>query len=207
MQSPRIYRDISQGSEEWHAMRCGVITASRFKDVLARGKGKTRRSYMVELAGEILTGIPHEGYRSKAMRSGTEREPEARKQYSLMSGYSVEEVAFVTREDVPGVGVSPDCLVVGEPGIVEIKCPQTNTQLKNWQEQRLPSEYLAQVQGQLWITGRDWCDWVSRDHRIDGVAGYVCVRVERDDDYIKEMAAKIADFRNELLELVRQARG
>lgn len=205
MQKPIIH-DVEQGTEEWYRLRLGVVTASRFKDVLSKGQGKTRKSYMFELAAEILTSENADSFQSKDMVSGIEREPEAIEFYSLMTGYNIRKVGFITRPDIPGVGVSPDCLV-GDDGLAEIKCPRTTTQLKRWQDKRLPSEYVAQVQGQLWISCRKWCDWVSRDHRIDGDASYLRVPVERDEEYIANLASEVQKFRVELEEMVINARG
>jgi len=201
-----IIKDIEQGSEEWHEMRLAVITASRFKDVLAGGQGKTRFSYMRELAAEALTGEAAKLYSNEYMEWGVQTEPQAKSMYELRTGNSVEEVAFVRDSDFSGVGVSPDGLIA-EDGLIEIKCPKTTTQIETFLSGDMPKMHKAQVQGQLWITGRSWCDFVSFDPRIDGAASWFCVRIERDQDYINTLQSKVLDFKNELDLLLTKLRG
>lgn len=195
----QIIEGIEQGTEEWHALRCGVVTASNFSKVLAKGKDKTRMAYMMEIAAEIITGLPVESFSNASMRWGTEHEPQARANYELESGNSVKQVTFIT--GVMGVGCSPDGLV-NENGMFESKCPKTVTQIDYFLKNKLPSTYKAQVQGQLWVAERDWCDFVSFDPRINGPSGYFKTRVFRDDDYIGDLAKKTDIFLDELNELL-----
>ena len=194
-----IIKDIKQGSDEWLELRLGKVTASRLSDVIAKGRGsnpsKTRESYMLQLAAEILTGDAQDGYTNKYMEWGNQCEPQARSMYEFDSGNDVEEIAFVKVDD--WFGVSPDGLV-GDDGLIEIKCPKTTTQIERFLKSEFPSEYKAQVQGQLLATGRDWCDFVSFDPRINGEAQYFCIRVGRDEEYIKELGEKIQLFISEL---------
>ena len=199
-----IIRDLEQGTPEWFALRLGVITGSKFKDVLAKGAGKTRKSYMYQLAAEMVTGEMEESFTNAAMQWGTENEPAARAMYELESGLDVDEVCFVKRDDF--IGVSPDGLV-GEMGLVEFKCPKTTTQIETFLSGKMPTGHKAQVQGQIWVCERDWCDFVSFDPRIDGDAGYVCYRQERDDEYIKELEEACYKFSDELQQMVKTLRG
>ena len=199
-----IVKDIEQGSPEWLELRCGVVTASRFKDVMAGGAGKTRKAYMLELAAELLTDEPQESYSNAYMEWGTQTEPQARSMYEFISGNDVEQVAFIKGKQ--GVGVSPDGLV-GDSGLVEIKCPKTTTQISTYLGGSMPSSHLPQVQGQLWVADREWCDFVSFDPRINGVASYFCVRVHRDDNYIKTLEGAVDNFIFELNETVKVLRG
>lgn len=201
-----IIEDIEQGTEAWHEMRLGVITASRFKDVLAGGKGLTRLAYMRELAAEILTGEAAEFFKNSYMEWGTETEPQAKAMYELRRGVEVKEVTFVKDSTFNGVGVSPDGMV-GDSGLVEIKCPKTTTQIETFLNGVMPKSHTAQVQGQLWITGRDWCDFVSFDPRINGESSWFCVRIERDEKYIAELQSKVITFKSELDLLIKQLRG
>ena len=192
----KIIRDIAQGSEEWHKMRLFKITASRVSDVLSKGRGsapsKTAESYMIELIAEKLTGQPKPFFENDAMRHGTATEPQARAMYEINNDFvSVEEVAFIELNEF--VGVSPDGLI-GEDGMLEIKCPNTTTQLKRALSDDYSADYKAQIQMQLWVSGRKWCDFVSFDPRIDCAAGYLQQRVERDEDYIAEMKIKVELF-------------
>lgn len=200
----QIISDIEQGSDEWHALRYGWITASKFKDVISSGRGgaesKTRKSYMFQLAGEILTEAREEGFTSEYMEWGTKTEPQARAMYELDTGNTVDQVSFI-RHDSIKAGCSPDGLV-GDNGLIEIKCPKTTTQIETFLSGKMPTAHNAQVQGQLWISEREWCDFVSFDPRINGQSGYFKTRVFRDEDYIKELESKIIKFESDLLEIV-----
>ncbi len=200
-----IIKDIEQGSEEWLALRAGKITASRFSDVMAKGRGnapsKTRESYIKQLAAEIITGQPEESYSNKYMEWGNECEPQARSMYEFKHDCDVEQVAFIERDEM--VGVSPDGLI-GDNGLIEIKCPKTTTQIDYYLKGDFPSTYKAQVQGQLWVSEREWCDFVSFDPRINGSASYFEVRVHRDEEYISELNKQIRFFVNELNELLER---
>lgn len=202
---PEIIEDIEQGSDEWHELRRETITASKFKDVMSKGAGKTRKAYMYQLAAESITGEVAESYSNDAMLWGTETEPQARAMYELESGNSVDEVAFV-KHDTKKIGVSPDGLI-GLDGLVEIKCPKTTTQIETFLSGKMPSYHKAQVQGQLWITGRAWLDFVSFDPRIDGEASYFCVRIERDDEYIKDLEQACYAFSDELNKMISTLKG
>ena len=148
----RIIHDIQQGSEEWLQLRLGKVTASRMKDVMTNGRGgapsKTAESYMIELAIEAVTGKSLPFFENDAMRHGTATEPQARAMYELISGNEVTEVAFIEHDDF--VGVSPDGLV-GLNGGLEIKCPNTKTQVERYLfDVGLPQEYYWQVHGCIW---------------------------------------------------------
>ena len=199
-----IIKDVEQGTDEWLNLRFGWITASRFKDVMAGGAGKTRKAYMYHLAAEILTGERAESYTNEYMEWGTQTEPQARAMYELDSGNSVDQVAFI-RHDTLKAGCSPDGLI-GESGLVEFKCPKTTTQIETFLSGKMPTTHVAQVQGQLWISEREWCDFVSFDPRINGEASYFCIRVERDEKKIKEIEQAVIKFQDDLfatLELLR----
>jgi len=187
--------NCEQGSDLWLQSRLGVCSASRFKDVLSKGRGgspsKTRQSYLYQIAAEIITGQAQDLYTNDAMQWGTDNEPKARSMYEHLEGVEVEQVGFVLHNH--RVGVSPDGLV-GDKGLVEFKCPKTTTQIARVLEGVFPSEYKAQVQGQLWVCQREWTDFISFDPRITTDAGYFKIRVERDDVYIKELETKINEF-------------
>lgn len=204
----QIIKDIKQGTDEWKQLRLGKVTASRLSDVISNGRGsapsKTRASYMLQLAAETLTGEPEDSFNNKYMDWGNECEPQARSMYEFDSGNDVEEVAFVIASD--SFGVSPDGLV-GEDGLLEIKCPKTTTQIDRYLKGKFPTEYKAQVQGQLLATKRKWCDFVSFDPRISGAAQYFCIRVERDEEYIAELERGIEKFTTELVEMLEVLNG
>ena len=204
-----ILDHVEQGTDEWHEMRRGVITASRFKDVMSKGRGdapsKTRQSYMLELAAESLTGNVEHFEPNKYMQWGTEKEPEAKSMYELITDNEVAEVAFI-KHDTLNCGVSPDGLIDTNGGL-EIKCPKTTTQLETFLSGKMPSQHKAQVQGCLWVTERQWWDFVSFDPRIVGESSFFTVRVERDEDYIANLAEQISLFDSELQSLINKLKG
>ena len=204
-----IITTCEQGSDEWLSMRLGKITASRVKDVLTKGRGntpsKTLESYMVELMADILTGESKPFFENDAMRWGTETEPQARSMYEVNNGFvSVVEVAFVEHNEQ--VGISPDGLIADD-GLLEIKCPNTTTQIKRALSDDYSSDYKAQIQMQLWVTEREWCDFVSFDPRLDCAAGYLQRRVFRDEEYIEEMKVKVYAFVEKMNGLIKQLIG
>lgn len=205
----RIIENIRQNSDEWLELRVGKVTASKFKDVMTNGRGgkpsATAKTYMIKLVAEILRGEPMPFFENDAMRWGTETEPQARAMYELKNDVDVKEVAFVELNEF--VGVSPDGLV-GDDGLLEIKCPNTETQIKRFiDNEGLPKDYLAQVQGQLWVTGRQWCDFVSFDPRIDVKASYIQTRVYRDEEYIAELEEKVSIFVEEMKSMINKLTG
>ena len=201
-----IITGIEQGSDEWLNMRLGWITASKFKDVIAGGAGKTRKSYMYQLAAEAITGERVESFSNEYMEWGTATEPQARSMYEFDTGNTVEEVSFVKLNQLNKIGISPDGLI-GDDGGIEIKCPKTTTQIETFLSGKMPAIHKAQVQGSLWVTGREWWDFVSFDPRIDGDASYFKVRVERDEQYISELSEKCYKFEAELCEIISRLKG
>lgn len=188
--------EIIQGSEEWKALRLGKVTASRVSDVIAKtksGPSASRANYAAQLIAERLTGVPAESYTNAAMQHGTETEPEARAAYEFYQGVTVQEVAFVLHPTIDQAGCSPDGLV-GEDGLVEIKCPNTATHLETLLGQDVPSKYDAQMQFQMACTGRKYCDFVSYDPRMPENMRLFIRRVARNDTKIKEIENEVAGF-------------
>jgi hypothetical protein len=182
--------DCAQGEPEWFEARRGIPTASRFADVLAKGQGITRRKYLLTLAGEAITGEVAESYSNPHMERGHVMEQEACDLYSFAKDVEPEVVGFMRRGRA---GASPDRLV-GTDGMLEIKSKLPALHLDVLDKGKLPSEHVAQVQGQLWIAGRDWCDFVSYWPKLP----LFCIRVERDESYIATLSQAVADFVGEL---------
>lgn len=184
-----------QRTDEWFADRLGKATASRFGDVLAKirsGESAQRRNYRAQLVIERITEQPIDNYTSKEMQWGIETEAVARMEYELRNGVSVTEEGFMQHKKLMA-GASPDGLV-GKDGQIEIKCPNSATHIETLKRQDIPAQYIPQVQGQMWISGRKWNDFVSFDPRMPDNAQYFCIRVERDEDYIKNLEAEVAQF-------------
>lgn len=193
--------ELVQGSPEWLAARAGKITASRFSAVMAKnktaGEAATRRDYRWELLTERLTGRPVESYINKAMEWGTANEPLAREAYEAETGELVQRVGFILHPDHETIGCSPDMLV-GERGGGEIKCPYSSVVHVQTLKGGMPTEHRAQVQGAMWVTGRDWWDFVSFDPRMPEHLQLYIERVKRDEAYIAELAAECMRFEQEI---------
>jgi putative phage-type endonuclease len=195
---------MEQGSPEWLALRAGKVTASRVADVVARTKtgwGASRANYMAELIAERLTGEPAPSYSNAAMQWGTEKEPEARDYYEFFADASVEQVAFVHHPSIADSGASPDGLV-GEDGLVEIKCPNTATHIDTLLGATGPSKYMTQMQWQMACTGRKWCDFVSYDPRMPDSMRIFVSRIIRDDDMIAALEKDVTEFLAEVADKV-----
>lgn len=195
--------DCEQGSTEWFAARAGVATASEFSTVMAKGKdggaSVTRAKYLRQLAGEILTGeAAPEGYTNAHMERGKVMEDEARRRYAFMNAVAPQRVGFILGDIA---GCSPDSLI-GEDGGLEIKTAIPAVQIERLQRGTLPPEHKAQVQGCLWITGRQWWDFVSFWPRLPPLN----IRVERDEEYIAQIAKSVTAFNEELDSIVQSIR-
>lgn len=192
--SDLIVFNCEQGTPEWHEARRGVPTASCFAKVLAKGKGLTRKTYLYTLAGEILTGECAESYSNAHMERGHVMEDDARQLYAFDRDVVTTHVGFMRRDRV---GCSPDSLI-GDAGMLEIKTKLPHLQIEVLERDDLPPEHKAQVQGQLWVSGREWCDFVSYWPRLP----LFVTRVGRDEKYIASLAQEVADFIGELDALV-----
>lgn len=190
--------DCKQGSTEWFACRAGIPTASKFATVMAKGEGKTRSKYLRQLAGELLTGEPMESFTTLHMDRGKTMEDEARETYAFIHDADIRRVGFIRNGNK---GASPDSLV-GDEGGLEIKTALPDIQIERLMSGKLPPEHKAQVQGNIWISGREWWDFVSYWPKLP----MLTVRVFRDDIYIANMSAEIDAFNAELAELVERIR-
>ena len=198
--------DIVQGSDEWKQLRLGKVTASRVADMVARtksGYGASRANYAAQLIAERLTGVAAESYTNAAMQHGTDTEPEARNAYEFYQGVTVEQVAFVPHPTIADAGCSPDGLV-GDDGMVEIKCPNTATHLDTLLGRTVPAKYIDQMQFQMSCCGRQWCDFVSYDPRMPEHMRLFVQRVARDDNRIAELEAEAVTFLKEIAFKIEQ---
>lgn len=191
---------IVQGSPEWFAARLGKVTASKVADVVAKTKsgwGASRANYMAALIAERLTQTPADSFSNAAMQWGTEQEPLARVAYEFFTGRDVEQVGFVDHPSIPMTGASPDGLV-GEDGLVEIKCPNTATHIDTLLDGKVPGKYVIQMQWQMACTGRQWCDFVSFDPRMPEEMRLWIQRVDRDGPHIELLEEDVTRFLAEL---------
>jgi len=191
---------IEQGSDAWQAARTGKLTASRVADMLATvktGESASRKNLKADLIVERLTNQKTESFTSGAMNWGVETEPQARAAYEVMTGNFVDQIAFVDHPTIAMFGCSPDGLV-DDNGLIEIKCPNSATHLESLETQTIPKKYITQMQTQLCVTGRQWCDFVSFDPRLPEPLNLLIIRVERDDEYISMIESEAIKFLQEV---------
>lgn len=189
---------MQQQTDEWFAARVGRVTASRVSDIVAKTKSgwsASRANYMAQLIAERLTGEPYETYSSPAMQWGSETEEKAREAYEFITGSNVQQVGFVEHPTIKMSGASPDGLV-GDIGLVEIKCPNTATHIKTLLGGNIEKKYRVQMQWQMACTGRKWCDFVSFDPRMPMDMQIDIERVHADG--IDELEASVIEFIAEL---------
>ena len=198
--------EIIQGTDEWFAARLGKVTASRVADVIAKtktGYSASRDNYMAQLVCERLTGQKGESFSNSAMLWGTETEPQARAAYSAARFEIVEEVGFVNHPTIEAAGASPDGLV-GDLGLIEIKCPNTATHIDTLLSQTVPTKYITQMTWQMVCTGRHFCDFVSYDPRLPTELQMFIKRVEYDPVYGAMLEKEVIGFLKELDNKIEQ---
>ena len=191
---------VEQGSPEWFQMRLGKVTASRVADILAKtktGPSASRQNYLIELAIQRTTGIIQESYSNSAMEWGTQTEPQARVAYEVRTNNFVDQLAFVDHPSIEWFGCSPDGLV-SDRGLLEIKCPNSATHWEYFKSKKPPQKYFIQMQAQIAVTNKDWCDFVSFDPRMPDRSQLLIVRIDRDEAFIAEMEAEIKKFLDEV---------
>lgn len=181
-----VSNDI-QGSEEWLQSRLGRPTASNFSKLITpTGKpSSSAQGYINDLIAQKITGELPEFYKSEAMQRGNDLEPHAKAAYEFTYDVEVVEVGLCLHEAYE-CGCSPDGLI-GEDGGLEIKCPLPGTHVSYLRDGKLPTQYIPQVQGCLWITDREWWDFMSYHPSMENLI----VRVYRDQDYIEKLSAEV----------------
>ena len=194
-----------QQTEQWFTDRLGKATASRLADVLAKtktGYSASRANYMTQLVLERITKTRAESYSNAAMEWGVEQEPFARAAYEAHTGQMVEEVGFIQHPDIEDAGASPDGLV-GDDGMVEIKCPSSSTALECWLIHAqggnpVDAKYYAQMQWQMRCANRSWCDYVVFDPRMPAKAQLFVFRVQRNAEFLKIAEDEVITFLTEV---------
>lgn len=201
----QIIRDIEQGSEAWLQLRLGVATASNFDKIITAGgkESATLPKYALELATQCLLIAPEPSYKNEVMARGNELEPLARQAYQEETLQAVEEITMF-KSDCGNFGFSPDGLL-GDAGVIEIKCPLAITHAKYLLDNKIPTDYWQQVQGGLWVSGRKFCDFVSFNPNFKERSIFI-IRVERDEAFIAELARlaqKTITMRDEILRQIK----
>ena len=191
-----VFDKIEQNSPAWFEIRRGLPTASQFKAILAKGEGKTRAAYMRKLAAEIITGQPSEEFKRPEFDRGHAMEAEARNFYSFLADADPQLVGFVRNGQK---GASPDAFI-GDNGLLEIKTQRGDLLVDTILKGDFPSEHIAQIQGQLWVTDREWCDLVVYWPNMPAFIR----RAYRDSPYIKKLSDAVDQFNDELAYLVEK---
>ena len=192
-----IVLDVKQGSIEWLSARLGLPTASEFNKIItSTGNASSQKAaFMHKLLAELITDSPLETFqKTEWMDRGNELESTAVSLYEFQNDIETETIGFCLHDDKIA-GASPDRLV-GEDGLLEIKCPAPQTHVDYLLKQKVDSNYIPQVQGQLWITGRKWCDWISYHPEMPPVI----IRVERDEEFISKMDSALKKFSSDMEE-------
>ena len=200
---------MKQGTPEWFKERLGKATASRVADICAKtksGPAASRGNYLLELVTERLTGEPTPFFVNSAMAWGTEQEPFAREAYEVTREVFVEEVGFIAHPLMKMAGASPDGLV-GEHGLVEIKCPQSLTHVTTLRANEVLAKYLPQIYFQMACTNRKWCDFVSYAPRFPTNCQLFVKRVEADNERIDEIEDAVEAFLGEVAATEAELRG
>ena len=192
--------ECEQGSPEWFSVRLGMPTASEFATLLSTGRSggefKTRRTYLYKLAGERITGTPMESYTNKYMERGKALEPEARNYYAFLTNSKLQRVGFIKNTNK---GCSPD-LLIGNDGMLEVKTEAPHLLIERLETDKLPDDHYAQLQGNLWVSEREWIDALIY---FPGMPASL-KRVFRSDEYIKNLAIAVDKFNDELDSLVER---
>jgi putative phage-type endonuclease len=192
--------DCEQGTPEWHAARCGRLTASRIADIMRKtktGVSKMRATYAGQLIAERLSGVQEETYTSAAMQHGKDTEDQARAMYAFMHDVQPQTVGLVIHPRLEMAAASCDRLV-GDNGLIEIKCPNSATHIETLLGAEIDPDYVKQMQWQMACTERAWCDFVSFDPRMPGDMQIHVQRVPRDNELIAELEREAVSFLAEI---------
>lgn len=201
--------DCIQGSPEWHAARCGRVTASRVADIVRKtksGVSKMRATYAADLVAERLAGVQEDrGISTKPMEWGKENEDQARKVYAMMHDVEPLRVGFVVHPTIDKAGCSPDT-IIGDVGGLEIKCPNCATHIETLRGAPIDADYLKQIQWNMACCERAWWDFASFDPRFPAPMQLSVRRVPRDPIMIAELEREVRTFIAEVDDLEAELR-
>ena len=197
---------VEQQSPDWLAMRVGRVTGSRVADVMAKlakkdAEAACRRQYKFELVCEMLTGLSALHFVSPAMQWGIDNEKYARSAYEMELDVEIDLAGFAIHDRIPRFGASPDGLI-GDDGVVEFKCPNTDTHIGYILADEVPEAYRPQMLAEMACTGRQWCDFVSFDPRLPKHLQLFVKRFQRDEVAIAAMELEVEKFLAEVDDLL-----
>lgn len=193
----KIYKELVQGTDEWIQIRLGKLSASKAQAIAANGKGLETLCF--EKIAEILTKKQISTYKNEAMENGNETEEEARTVYSLSTGNEVNQVGFIEMDEM--VGCSPDGLVRSD-GLVEIKCPTPKVFAQYLYSKKIDSKYFAQMQMQMLVANRKWCDYVV--FNPDFPTPIIIKKVERDEKFIEKLRIGLEAGKNKIKQIMEE---
>ena len=199
MDNVTIYT-MPQGDESWFQVKLGITSAGSFSKVLAKGQGKTRKTYMRKLTAEIITGVHRDTFQNADLLRGIEQEPQARDEYEFITDRSVNQIGFAK---YGRIGCSPDGLCGSEGGI-EIKSVIPEVQIETIETNKIPSTHKAQMQGCMMVLDCEWWDFCSYSPLIKNKNYIFIRRMYRDDAYIQNLQTELLKFIKELDELVKK---
>jgi len=192
--------ECEQGSQEWHAARCGSLGGSRFHEAIAKTKsgwGASRSNLAADLVIERLTGQSVEKFITAAMQAGTDNEPRARALYEFMTDNQVTEVGLILHSTIKNSHCSPDG-IISDDGLLEIKSPQPATHLQTLLTEEIAGKYITQMMWGMAVTGREWCDFVSYCPAFPSDMQLFVKRVHRDEQMISELEREAHVFLAEI---------
>lgn len=181
--------EFEQRTEGWFAERLGKPTASSFHRLITPTgkKCSSADNYINELVAERITGKQTSTFTSEAMQRGADMEPEARSTYELITSKKVSDIGLCLH-DILDCGASPDGLIDDGKGVLEIKCPMQHTMVGYLRAgDVLPGKFIPQVQGQLWITGLEYCDFLAYHPEMK----VLLAQIQRDEEYIEKLAIEV----------------
>lgn len=185
-----VINDIEQGTDKWLSLKAGVVSSSEFHRVITpKGKESQDSNFLIEKAIERKTGRLYSTFASYDMKRGIELQPEATALCELILDVEIHEIGFCFLDENRKIGASTDGLIE-EDGAFEVKCPRGVTHWHYLDAGVLPSEYIPQVQGEMWVTDRKWCIFMSYYPGLDPLI----IKVKRDDDYIQKLQRCVRRF-------------
>lgn len=180
----KVYKDLEQGTKEWRDVRKLKFTASHANAIMANGAGL--KTLVDEMLSEYYSSAQFEeytdDYKNYQMKRGNDFEDKARKIYELETGNKVEQVGFIELDE--RIGVSPDGLI-GDDGLIEIKNHSDKVFLKLAETQKIDKKYLDQMQMQMFVSGRSWCDYFAFNPNFNPC--YIKIRVNKDVEAFKQL--------------------
>lgn len=191
----KIYKDINQGSPEWFEIRVGKVTASHAQAIGNNGKGLD--TYLLGVVSEMFSSAQKEQYSNEHTERGNELEPLARSMYELQENVEVEEIGFAEYNDF--VGCSPDGLV-GDDGMIEIKCPDDKTYFNLLMNENIDSSYIWQCQMNLLILEKKWCDLIFYNPNFE--KSMKIFRLKPDKEMFSRLKEGFAKAEKEIIRMI-----